>query len=424
MYRERQLTIGPLPKNLDNNLNFSPDGSKLIVDCRPTVAGLPDSKQLAIIDVHSSETQIVYTLPAGQRGIGAPSFLGANELVAIHPLTSGLTYEQTVRGGRIIAADGSGKSCWLDSRDVIAPFTPGALRGGTHKHEPDATGEWIGFTYNDHIMKYKGGSDLRNVGVSKHGTRVEVEADPKGQNFTGESFTVLLTACVDHPKPGSDQFQRAEGDCWIGGNGFANKHGEQRRARAFRGLVTPKDGEPVYDVFLVNVPNDITRPGPLGALQGTDKDYPKPPDGTTVQRLTHTAHGGQSALRGVTGQLRCSFSGSWIAYFGWTIRDGALELQVFVVSPITAEVRQVSKVEGGLSPYLRFAPDGSYIAAAGKSGAIWRWSALEPDFGKAEQLTPRSPLPARDLVISPDSKLIAYNRDVDGVTQVFVVSVG
>src|SRR5207253_7660492 len=134
-------------------------------------------------------------------GLGAPSFLNNRDVIAIHALTSGLKYDLTVRGGMIIAADGSGKTHWLDSRDLTPPFTPGALRGGTHKHEPDASGQWIGFTYNDQIMKSRG-SDLRNVGVSKRGIHVPVDKNPA--NFEGESFSVLLTACVDHPKPGSD----------------------------------------------------------------------------------------------------------------------------------------------------------------------------------------------------------------------------
>src|SRR5205814_9270329 len=123
------------------------------------------------------------------RGVGAASFLNHREVIAIHALESGLKYDFTVRGGMIIAADGSGKTRWLDSRNVVPPFTPGALRGGTHKHEPDASGQWIGFTYNDAVMKSRG-SDLRNVGVSRRSYRVEVPVGPMDRNFTGESFSV------------------------------------------------------------------------------------------------------------------------------------------------------------------------------------------------------------------------------------------
>ncbi len=33
---------------------------------------------------------------------------------------------------------------------------PGALRGGTHRHEWSGDGKWIGFTYNDAILKALG----------------------------------------------------------------------------------------------------------------------------------------------------------------------------------------------------------------------------------------------------------------------------
>src|SRR5204863_1119001 len=99
--------------------------------------------------------------------------------------------------------------------------------------EPDSTGEWIGFTYNDHIMKARG-SDLRNVGVSRRGRCIAVESG-RG-NFSGESFSVLLTACVSHQRPDSDEIGRAEFDCWVGSRGYPRNGGFQR-ARAFVGTV-------------------------------------------------------------------------------------------------------------------------------------------------------------------------------------------
>lgn len=38
----------------------------------------------------------------------------------------------------------------LDARDLTPPFTPGALRGGSHVHVWDAAGDWVSFTYEDH----------------------------------------------------------------------------------------------------------------------------------------------------------------------------------------------------------------------------------------------------------------------------------
>lgn len=428
MAPERQLTTGPLQKDLDNNINFSPDGKFLVFDCRDDPHGIEQNTRLGKVNVTTGEVTVFYTQTPPAQGLGAPSFLNDTEVVAIHALTSGLKYDQAVRGGRIIAADGSGKARWLDSRDVTPPFTPGALRGGTHKHEPDASGEWVGFTYNDYIMKTQRGSDLRNVGVSKRGITVPVDADAAGQNFTGESFSVLLTACVEHPKPGSDEYQRAEGDCWVGKEGYPVPGFGNRRARAFRGLVAvDEEGKTALygEVFVVDVPDDITVSGPLGPLQGTLSDYPKPPKGAVVRRLTRTAEAKNRALRGVSGHLRASGDGRWIAYFGKADHAGQAEDQIFAVSPTTGEIRPLSHLPGGVAADagLRFAPNSRYVAGAAKDGGLYAWMTTERDWGRAIRLTPANANAPGNIVISPDSHLIAYNRKIEGVSQICVVEV-
>jgi hypothetical protein len=51
--------------------------------------------------------------------------------------------------------------------DITAPFTPGALRGGSHVHVFSPNGENVSFTYNDHVMhELDPAQDLRNVGVA------------------------------------------------------------------------------------------------------------------------------------------------------------------------------------------------------------------------------------------------------------------
>ena len=68
----------------------------------------------------------------------------------------------------------------LDARDITPPFTPGALRGGSHVHVWDAAGEWVSFTYEDHVLaQFKSASptndiNQRNVGVSRPGKPVRV----------------------------------------------------------------------------------------------------------------------------------------------------------------------------------------------------------------------------------------------------------
>ena len=422
---ERQLTRANFNCNLDNNVNFSPDGNWLVFDCRDD-RGINGNSRLGKVNVKTGESILFYEQGPTVLGVGAASFLGSREVIAIHAIP-GLLYDFTVRGGMIIPVTPPGSGVggptvrWLDSRDVTPPFTPGALRGGTHKHEPDATGQWIGFTYNDHIMRSKG-SDLRNVGVSRRGIKVAVDRDPKGENFTGESFTILLTACVDDPRPGSDEYQRAEGDCWVGRNGYRDELGKRRRARAFRGAVavTEEGRRKIYgELFIVDVPDDITKPGPLGPLEGTMMDYPKPPAGATVRRLTRTAENPVPALRGIGGHLRATGDGRWIACVGKAKRGDIVEDQVFVVSPLTGELRQLSAIPGGITGSPRFSPNSAYAACAAPDGSVHTISARTRDWGSSRQAAPANPAEATNLVISPDSKTIAYNRRLNGILQVF-----
>jgi hypothetical protein len=417
---ERQLTTGPLQKDLDDNINFSPDGKVLVFDCRGAT-GINGNDRLGVVNVETGKVDIVYRQTPPLLGLGAPSFLNNHEIIAIHALASGIKYDFTLRAGRIIPADGIGPGRWLDSRDITSPYTPGALRGGTHKHEPDVSGQWVGFTYNDHIMKTRNGSDLRNMGVSHLGRHVAVHPDHAGQNIEGESFSVLLTACVDHPRPGTDDYQRADSDCWVGAQGYRTSHGRQR-ARAFRGEVIPADGGAAAgDVFIVDVPDDITIPGPLGPLQGTDTGYPKPPKGAVVRRLTHTAASSDPRLRGISGHLRADNDGHWIAYLAPVLNSGVIEQQVFIVSPASGKTAQLSHIPGGVTAGPRFSPDGRFVVAATQDGRVVAWSAMDHHFGAMTALTEPTLKAASNLVVSPDSRWVAYNRTIQGVLQIFVV---
>lgn len=55
----------------------------------------------------------------------------------------------------------------LDAMDITAPYTAGALRGGTHVHVFTRTAVPVSFTYNDHVLHARDPQlDLRNVGVA------------------------------------------------------------------------------------------------------------------------------------------------------------------------------------------------------------------------------------------------------------------
>ena len=50
------------------------------------------------------------------------------------------------RQGVVVHASRPGEATNLDARDLTPPFTPGALRGGTHVHIFSGDGQWVSFT--------------------------------------------------------------------------------------------------------------------------------------------------------------------------------------------------------------------------------------------------------------------------------------
>ena len=91
---ERQLTHGPGNKNLDNNINFSPDGKWLVFDCRGE-GGIGGNGRLGKVNVETGEVVNFYEQKPPIQGVGAASFLNNREVIAIHGVT-GLLYDLTL----------------------------------------------------------------------------------------------------------------------------------------------------------------------------------------------------------------------------------------------------------------------------------------------------------------------------------------
>jgi hypothetical protein len=231
-------------------------------------------------------------------GCGTPSYCPTQDkVVFIHgPRNFGpdQKYEFWRRSAAVIREPDYNRPVFIDARDVTLPFTPGALRGGTHCHEWSHDGEWVAFTYNDMIMaeleKKTGRTlDLRTIGVSANLKPVDVDEDPAGENFDGEWFSVLLVDVVPYPEPGSDEISRAYENCWVGYEGYTDRNGKTQRAVAFKGKVADKTGREVPEVFIVDIPDDIKADSSAHPLEGTANKMPSPPLGTKWRRLTYTA---------------------------------------------------------------------------------------------------------------------------------------
>lgn len=397
---ERQLTNAPKNHFLDNNDNFSPDGRFLCYDTREMVGpDIGNCRSIEKVEVATGKETLLYqpakfaTGEPAAPGVGAASFAPReNKVVFIHgpPLEETAvrgSYGKSNRQGATVAADGNGALAWLDRRDVATSrdTTPGAQRGGTHRHEYSLDGKRIGCTYDDYLL------------TNYDRTIAYMEKNPKGPADALYYFGILVTV-VPRGTAQPGQLERAAGDSWVGRPGLM---------RGFIGRVRELDGSYQESLFVVDVPAnvDITT-----ADSGSATRFPSPPKGVAVRRLTH---------KRAEGIVRGTVTDDRIAYYGGAA-DGTR--QVFVIpsdgsdestNPAKRPV-QVTHLAKGAGPGLRWHPSGDCVLCTSNGGIVAVYVRPGSDFGKMVFLTAQGDGAPRDqLVLSPDGTLLAYNRIVE-----------
>ena len=428
---ERQLTRAPHGHILTNVGVWSADGRWILYDLRSDPAGsIFDGQSIERVNVETGEVQTLYTCKRGANCGVVTAAPNDDRLVFIHgpeEPTRDWSYAACHRRGVIVHTDAPGDAVNLDARDLTPPFTAGALRGGTHVHTFSGDGQWVAFTYEDHVLTdlgEGGGHDLnrRNVGVSVPGRRVVVGRDHP-RNHSGSHFAVLVTRTENHPKPGSDEIGRAFQDSWIGVNGYLNRDGRrQKRAIAFLGDVVAGNGQTVSEAFVVDLPDDPMHRGD-GLLEGTATTLPAAPRGVLQRRLTFTADREYPGLQGPRHWPRSSPDGSRI---GILMKDDAGIVQLWTISPNGGTPKQLTHNRHEIASAFTWSRDGRWIAHA-MDGSI---CTTEVSSGVTHRLTPRAdgahaPRPEA-CVFSPQGTQIAYVRPVTsgGKTwnQVFVLT--
>ncbi|MFP6596194.1 MAG: DUF3748 domain-containing protein [Candidatus Hydrogenedentota bacterium] len=392
--QERQLTFSPMGHDLDNNDNFSPDGNWLCFDTRETVEfGIHNSQSVMMVNIETGEEVVLLAAEqsaigkeAAAPGIGAVSFNHARAEVAfIHgpPLDQVPArgpYDFPNRTGARIFIDEPRKRHWLDHRDIATDreTLPGALRGGTHRHEYTWNGNRIGFTYNDFLMQ----DYDRTVGY--------MEPHP---NAPGDAshYAVLMvpTVPIGTAKPG--EIEKAWGDSWVGREG---------RMRAFIGHVRAVDGE-AYEqsLFVADLPLSVDI---ASADSGSATRYPTPPKDITIRRLTKDW---------ANGIVRGSHDGEWIAYYG---KAADASTQVFIVRADGSEPpRQVTTLPFGAGAGLRWHASGNSVLCFSNNGVVSTSVQEGVNFGKSIFLTNQEISPERSkLALSWDGSMIAFNKPV------------
>lgn len=411
---ETQLTDGPGGRVLTNVNVWSPDGEWIVYDTRSDPAGDTfDGARIEMVNVRTKEVRLLYESRNGAC-CGVATWHPTEPKVAFirgpeHP-TPDWNYGPARRQGVVVDVRKSGIAVHLDARNLSPPFTPGALRGGSHVHVWSPDGKLVSFTYEDHVLSGQTDVDAdtnqRNVGVSLVGRPVTVpKTHPR--NHDGDAFTVLVTRTATKPRTESDDVTKAFEEGWVGTAGYLRPDGTRRRyALAFQGHVRTAEGEPVSEVFVADLPDDPTEPGG-GPLEGTSTRRPAPPRGTTQRRLTFTTTDMYPGLQGPRHWLRSSPDGSRI---GFLKKDDAGVVQFWTVSPNGGPASQVTRNPQPVASAFTWHPDGRRVAFVMDNSVCLS----DVMTGATSRLTPRSddataPRPEA-CVVSPDGKRIAFVR--------------
>lgn len=409
-----QVTHAPHGHILTNTAVWSPDSQWIVYDIRSDLAGsIFDGTRIERVHVATGKVEVLYESQHGAC-CGVVTYHSTREEVVFilgpeNP-TRDWQYSACHRQGVVVSTDKPHAARFLDARDVVPPFTPGALRGGSHVHVHSRDGNLVSFTYDDHLLTERG-QNTRNVGVAIVDHPVSVpHTHPR--NHDGSAFTVLLTQTIDNPRPGSDEISRAYEDAWVG-----------NRRIAFLGGVVSEIGTKITELFLVELPEDLTKQG-IAPLAGTESTLPSPPRGTSQRRLTYTTDRKYPGVQGPRHWPRSSPDGNRIAFL---MRDDAGIAQLWTISVEGTSLQQITQFEFNIDSAFCWHPDGMHVALiADKS--VWIVHAAT---GHCRRLTTQSQNPfaprSEACVISPDGQWVAYVQPVacgDAIyNQIFVVPV-
>ncbi|NHB93699.1 DUF3748 domain-containing protein [Photorhabdus cinerea] len=422
-FQERQITFDNRSHQLTNINVWTPDSQWLAYDVRPhgaSFTGLTIEK----IHVHGGKTEIIYQAKDGAHvGVVTVSPTEPVRYAFIHGPEfpdEQWHYDFHHRRGGIVSEDLPRKAVTLDAMDITAPYTPGALRGGSHVHVFSPDGSRLSFTYNDHVMhELDLALDLRNIAVAVPLKSVE---SPKHhpREYDGSYFSVVVSSTTPQPELGSDEINRAYEECWVGQAGYCKADGSwQRWALAFIGDTISATGEKVPEVYIVDLPEQDADYAIAGEkpLEGTETTLPAPPANVMQRRLTFTNH---ERWPGVVINprhwLRVSPDGEQI---GFLMKDDNGIVQLWTISPNGGEPCQITKSNYGIQSAFSWERSGQYVVFICDNSVML----CDVQNSQIQRLTKRTEkAPAADaVVISPDSCHVAFMREVNGYMQIFLV---
>mgnify|MGYP003536311786 FL=1 len=415
-FTETQLTHDPYGHYLNSTQVFSPGDEWIVYDTRNDDGGIGVTGSIEMVNVQTGKILPLYHTQNQTKygpGVGAATFSTTDHTVLfIHGIRNASEkhpYSFTRRTGVGIHTNHPFEPVFMDARNITPPFTPGALRGGTHAHTWSGDGQWISFTYNDYIMEQLSKTDsavkdLRTIAVMMPG-KVTVPDDGTMENNNGEYFSAVVARVTENPAPGTDEIDKAFDEGWIGSKGYQKADGNwQHRAIAFQGNVRNEKNETIAEVFVTDIPDNITKVSPGGHLEGTAHTRPDLPAGVVQRRITRTPEG----IHGPRHWLRTTSDGALILFMA---KDSKNIIQVFSVSPNGGSIKQITFNDFSIQGPLNISPDDQYVSYIADNSVFITGIQTHT----SERLTSRSTdkeAPFGAVIWSNNGQALAFNRRI------------
>lgn len=414
----KQLTFASRHHQLTNINAWTPDSRWLAFDVRPSGASFT-GETIEQVNVETGEVAVIYRATQGAHvGVVTVNPQKAQYVFIHGPENPDDAWRYDFHHRRGVVVE-NGQATNLDAMDITPPFTPGALRGGSHVHVFSPDGAWLSFTYNDHVLHERDPKlDLRNVGVAlPFGPVTPGFQHPR--EYAGSRWCALVSRTTPAPRPGSDEINRAYEEGWVGHHGYLKADGSlQRRALAFIGDTLAASGEKVPELFIVDLPEDeaVWKQ----AFPGDDRAMPAPPAGVMQRRLTFT-HARRHPGLATTPRhwVRSNPQGSELAFL---MKDDNGVVQLWLLSPNGGEPRQLTHGEQGVQSAFNWHPSGEALGFVQQNRIVL----CDAQTGNITPLTPvqESEISADAVVFSPDGEKIAWMQETAGFCQLWMTATG
>jgi hypothetical protein len=404
----KQITFASRHHQLTNTQTWTPDSQWLVFDVRPSGASFT-GETIERVNIHSGETEVIYRANDGAHVGVVTVHPQEDRYVFIHgPENPDASWQYDFHHRRGVVT-WQGETHNLDAMDITPPFTPGALRGGSHVHVYSPNGKFVSFTYNDHVLhEYDPALDLRNVGVAAPFGPVTPSGDHP-REYSGSHWCVLISQTTVTPQPGSDDINRAYEEGWVGNTQLA-----------FIGDTLSLGGEKVPELFIVTLPKDEAGWKQAGDAPqcGTENTMPAPPAGVVQRRLTFTHDRAYPGL--VTAPrhwVRSNPQGDQIAFL---MRDDAGVVQLWLIAPDGSGLRQLTHCDGIQSAF-NWHPSGEWLGFVLEN----RIALCDAKNGEIRFLTAdhENPPSGDAVVFSPDGRAVAWMQETLGFRQLWVTHV-